>query len=202
MRNETGEVFFSGGRATGGDGGPALCDLFAGTCGAGGRGGDGYRQEFASASVVFRGGELSGGNGGFSGEGFPALSGRATDVEVGALSVVPAPPRGFDVTSPAREGETVTLTFGTQPGDVVLLLFGTSPTQVFVPAGQGALLVVPPNLVVIGPAVGSLFEFSGTVPDLPAGLDDATLFRQAAFTDGTRPLLGPSRALTLVVEAF
>lgn len=200
--NKTGTVFFSGGIATGGDGGDADCDFFAGSCGAGGRGGDGYHQEFASASVVFRGGDLSGGNAGVGGSGVPSLSGQATDLEAGTLDVLPAAPRGFDVTSPVREGDDATLTFSGLPGDTALLVLGFAPTQAFLPAYQGALLTTPPTIIPLGGVGVTPLQIVATIPDLPPGVDDVTLYIQAAYDDGASVLLGPARALTLLDAGF
>ena len=168
----SGNSFFAGGCAFGGDGGAGLVTL------------DG--PDAGTPAVELRDSPVKGGGSGFFDGACapPPVPGADFDIVPGSVVSVAALPRRFDVPALVEPGQTVTLAFDGAAGDVALL-FGS--------AAQAPALAI--GAIDLHLAIGSLFSIAtftlptgaldvpAVVPPLPAGLEAAFVPLQAIFVD-------------------
>jgi len=188
--------------------GAAGAVLAAGTClfsnctVAGGKGGNGFIQPFPTPTcsppaVGGDGVRVSAGatlraiqslmQGGAGGNPAPDCSntvpdGQAIANDGGSVELLSGAPPTLTALAPVREGGTLALTLAGTPGDLALLAISGRATAQFLPGLSGELLVMfPASLLALGalPAGGAL-ALSGVLPALPASVEGATLFVQAA----------------------
>lgn len=183
---DAGSALFSMGSSwTGGQGGDVYCNLLYGGCWYGGPGGD--------AIVLAQGGVLvqldSTVTAGLGGKGYWTYDGGMglTVLDWGGLIVpLAGSARSFQVTSPARSGQDVTVTFGGIVGDQVLMLLAMAPASIPMVGFHGVLGVGVPALAIPAGALNSAnLSFPVTLPVIPGGAAAASLVVQAAFTDTT-----------------
>ena len=140
------------------------CTLFvANTSSTGGNtgraGGDGIDVDGSSQVTYLQGNTLDGGTGN--------PNGQDVRYDDGVLTYLPGPNRTFEISSPARYGQNVTLQFNGQPFELVYLPHAVAPGATF--QWNGMFLIDPFQLLMfrigILPASGSL-TLNVTVPDL------------------------------------
>ena len=147
----------------------------------------------------------------FLGDGSPSAylldtTGSVT-VTTGSVTNFTADARGFQTSSPLREGEAGLFTYTGDSTDLVVLSVGLEPASLLFPAWQGSFQHSPipgPIVQVLGapPAFGIL-QVPFTAPDLPFGFESARFVPQVAvFTGMGGILLGPASHVTIVSDAF
>lgn len=200
-----GKTIVVGCTIVGGDGGNADCDFIG--CGFGGGGGHGVLLT-DGGSAALRDVDFTPGIGGLDGD----FSTKADDGQIaaefgGSARFLDAAARGFDATTPVREGGAVTLSFTGEGGDLVALYtaFDGSWTPLGA-GGQGVFLLGAPLLfgdLFVGaiPAGGTLIV-PLAVPDLGPGVEGLDVHAQALFGAGRQMLVGSARAITLLDAAF
>ena len=195
---------FEGG--SGGDGGGNFPSGF--TCFGGGDGGDGIRIEASSATL--RGSQATGGTGGsVSGScAFevpqPGTAGIGTHLVSGSVTSVGAAVGTLALASPVREQQSSLLSLTGAANGAVALFVAPAPASGGIASPVGMTLLASPAyvaLVPLGPA-GSI-GFAVALPDLPPGIDAATLFVQAAYCSTiTGCTFGAGTAFTVLDAQF
>ncbi len=122
----------------------------------------------------------------------------------GDTLALPGNARHLAVTSPVREGQTVSVDLKGTGGDLVLLVLGVQGATLPVPGVAGWLLVAPPLqgpfVLAVLPPSGALM-LTASAPSLTsAALTGFTSYLQAAFlpATGAQAVLGTGAALVLV----
>ncbi|HKE00245.1 MAG TPA: hypothetical protein VKE69_04490 [Planctomycetota bacterium] len=191
----SGSLFASGTTFTGGTGG----DFAQGTGGPGG-----HALSIGGSAVVRDCGFAPGAAG--SGA-IPGTRGSPTSVfGSGTVSTIPGAARHFDATSPVREQQLSTFTFGGVAGENAAVLFSLDPAPVasFPPSVFGGPVLVSlaaADAIAFGvvPGGGSL---SAPVPfgSLPPSIAGLTLHFQSFYFDVpiTYLVLGPASAVTIL----
>ncbi len=182
-----------GSSATGGDGLNAVPPFLA--CQ---NGGDGLVLDGASSRAVLLDSVLAGGAGGLpncaSGQGLVVLAGSAT-----TLTGIH---HAYQVSSPAREGETVTGTIRGNPGNLAWIHYSSAPGPgLSSPLFDGELLLAAPVqsfFAGVIPASGVL-AVSASAPALAPGAESATFFSQAVLRDAATGRFRVGSPSTLVI---
>jgi hypothetical protein len=139
------------------------------------------------------------------GPGFP--NGAATVANApGSIAILPGSAEHFSITSPVREGQTTTITAGGAPGETAWLLFSPSPATVKLLLPFKGALVLPAGATAFAlgviPAGGTL-STPVVMPNLPAGLQSATVWCQSLFFPPlAHAVIGPSSALVILDAAL
>jgi hypothetical protein len=168
-------------------------------------GGDGGAGLFIQSGTgwLLGGSSASGGNGGF-GENLPnGKQGADIAAPTGAVTNFGGTQRGFDLTSPIREGQVGTLQLDGQVHEQALIFLSLTLHQLPLSGYQGVLMLSPTELLgpfVVGPPGNQALPFVG--PTLPPGVDVLTLFVQPAYASGSGVILGTGRVLTLLDFTF
>jgi hypothetical protein len=187
----------------GGDG--ALADWF--TCFGGSDGGPGLRLHGSNPRVTSLDTSVGGGPGGlaapacgpFGGPSLPGNDGPPTEVLSGLFFPLGGAARGFDATSPVREGANIQFTFDGAPGELALLLVSTTPDHQFRLFLNGVLAVGPPLTVIplVPIPAGGVLSFPVAVPALPPALEGHAAYFQAVFCAGSC-VLGPGSPVVVL----
>ncbi|GJM20516.1 MAG: hypothetical protein DHS20C15_04310 [Planctomycetota bacterium] len=190
------DVLASGVVAQGGQGGDSDDFLFSFMASYGG---DGLRSE-AGSLVRFVGGSFFAGDPGFACCWTPD-PGVAQDLQ-GASVIYPGSPHRFLTTSPAREGESLTLSITGSVGDTALLFAGFGTLALHKPGLGGAIYVAAP--FVFGPAPilplgNGITNFELPVPELGPSFDAVLLDMQLFVQEGggAKHLTGPAQVVLL-----
>lgn len=200
-----GTSFLSGGAFLGGNGDDGWFDPGnPSACFDGAAGGDGLLLSSA-ASVKALDIAGAGGNGGTaSGICTPGAAGVAFDSANGTLATIATSARGLEVSSPVREGETLTWKLSGQPGELAFLDYGGQPGFLDLPAWNGMLLLAPPFFMAFAGVVPASGELSGSIPihELGPGVEGAIVWAQSGFFDGASVLQSATSATLLLDQAF
>ena len=183
----SGNSFFSGGCAFGGDGGTGLITLEG--------------PDAGTPAVTLRGATVVGGSGGFHSGGCapPPVPGEAFDVLPGSVTTVAAVPRRFDLPSLVQAGQPLTLAFDGVAGDVALLFGSASAAPALGVAGIDLHLQVNTLFPVATFALaGPSLDVPASVPALPPGFEGLLVPLQAVFVDAQGGKhASPPRALVI-----
>ena len=202
-----GEVFISGGNIVGGAGGTGGCEppiSSDDTCYDGGDGGHGLEVR-GGARVDLLGTVPQGGQGGPPGgvPGVAGMMGLGTFVDGASVTSLQGIARGFDATSPVREGESVVLTYRGNPGDAVAvwgsLSAGYFPLPEYAGVFQLGLPLLQPFGIPIGfaDATGAL-QLSVPVTELGAGIEGFSAHLQATAVESGGSTLALTPTTTVV----
>lgn len=204
-----GELYAADGLVRGGAGGNGVHDLFG--CIDPEAGGAGLVLDAApgggAPSVALAGATVAGGAGGsaFVACTVDAPAGPAQLVLAGAVATHPIAAPSFSTTSPAREGDTITLAIDAppSPSQFAALLLGTAPTSLPLAPDLGVALVVPAHVLPLGalPPSGVL-AVPVAVPSLVAPTEAAVLYLQSLVCDIGGCALGAATQLVIVDAAL
>ncbi len=198
IEHSSGSLLMAAGFAQGGDGGFAWYFY-----GDGGDGGPGIATNGFSIAWLLGGSHSKGGGGGDSiwdddgADGEP-ISGPAT-----LLTDFGGRELGFDLTSPAREGQAGVMVLDGNAEDTTFVFASLALHQLPFSGYQGVLLLAPTALLgpfVLGPPGDVSVPF--VVPDLPAGMEALVVHVQPAYSGPDGVNLGAGRVLTLLDAAF
>ncbi len=129
----------------------------------------------------------------------PGNNGESVLVESGESTFLPGSATTFEVSSPAREGESFTLTFQGDPGAFVLLFLGSK-------LGPGAFLSSVNGPVLIAPLTPYSFGFlpdtgmrtdTFSIDDLGANIEFGTLLLQPVLFGSNRHISAPAEIVIL-----
>jgi hypothetical protein len=138
------------------------------------------------------------------GPGFPDSPPIVT-VGAGSVASLPDVARHFSIDSPVREEQATTITAGGVPGESAWLLFSLTPTPVALLLPFKGALVLPASSTAVAlgaiPASGTL-AIPIVVPDLPAGVQSATVWCQSLFLGSPHAVIGPASALVILDAAL
>ena len=205
-----GELFASGCRFLGGDGGDGGVSVWTSDCGDGGNGGPGLVSLAGGGTpqLTLQDSLTQAGAGGVkSAFGTPpcvdGVDGLPVAMAVGSPTVVTEEARSLSVSSPVRAGAPFTLNAGGQPGELVVLTFSAAPAPQISPLWTGVLV---PEIASLGsvslgavPAGGDL-EIAASL-GLPPGAPSQVLVLQAVHLGtGGLPVAG-APATTVVLDA-
>ncbi len=199
----SGSTFVAGQGGDGSETGVGLCDL------PGSDGGDGITL-FPSGQVTLLDCQTVAGAAGSEPGGCPAggVPGVAIDTSPnGVVNVVNEPARRLEVTSPAREGQTATLTLGGAPNETTFLLYSAHLHGALEPGLAGLLLPGPPlGVFGVTPLSGGGFlQSTLSVPTgfFPPGIDAADVMLQVAVPGAAGTgVLGSGSVVTLLRSGF
>ncbi|MBK6941673.1 MAG: hypothetical protein IPH13_15970 [Planctomycetes bacterium] len=190
---------------TGGDGAGSRAQLY---CFNGGNGGVGLRV-IASTATLRNASILGGPGGSVVGSCLfwtlsPGIGANAVDVVSGSVTTSDFSGGSIALSSPTRESQSTTLSLTGSANGAAVLFVGTSLATGPAATPLGSTLVSPSTfvaLIPLGPA-GSI-GVPVTLPLLPAGIDAASLFTQAAFcssVDGCA--FGAASELTVLDSSY
>lgn len=184
IRVEGGEVYIQGATVIGGAGGNGTSDPFG--CWKPGVGGYALWIMSGGGTVRVLDSVIEVGPSGVPISGCPPIGpGLATKVDAGVLSYLPGTGNEVTMTSPHREGETLSLDVNGVPGHLTAVLISQNTSSPFLP-GVGSTLHVgqPFATVVLGviPPGGS-FSLLPVVPAAIPSLDWTAYFVQAMTCD-------------------
>jgi len=130
-----------------------------------------------------------------------STTGVGVRVDAGSHTLLSGTSRAFDATSPARVGQTTTLTFRGVPGERVILAAALAPGRRYFPGLKG---VLETSLTSLSTRVFGLVPPSGvlqvSVPVPPLGGAGQVFFLQAAFVSSGGITLAGGSALILLVN--
>lgn len=200
-----GTSFLSGSSFAGGNGDDGWFDPGnPNACFDGTAGGDGLLlSSGASAKALALSGV--GGNGGSAGGVCHAgAPGVPFDTANGTLTTLATNARNLEVSSPVREGETLTWTLTGNPGELAFLDYGGQPGFLDLPAWNGMLLLAPPFFIAFAGVVPASGELSGSIPihELGPGVEGAIVWAQSGFFDGAAVFQSATSATLLLDQAF
>ena len=192
-----GRLWIAGSSFTGGAGGAGFDDTSGtGDCLSGGPGGIGLElhgvQGFGKEVVAVGG---SGGPPAGCAGSLPGAGGAAFFAPGSSLTTLPGTTRGFEASSPVREGQPIVATVTGAPGEVALVAWATGPDPDLDPSLGGFLYLSPPLTVGATGPIGPDGTATFTAPAglLAPGLEFAHVwFQGATCAAGTCVVAGGS----------
>ncbi len=126
-------------------------------------------------------------------------------VEDGSTENLTGLSRSFEINSPVREGETLSITFTGVPGEIAILNLGLKPTGLFFDSLAGSALIDFPTFFIrimgIIPASGTLVK-NFTLNELGVGVEGVSFYSQGSFASTQGIVVGGGSLVVLLDDSF